>query len=164
MLFNYFMCINIRAARGLTKRNAFSMIFRKIKKSILPSKELWFYGCFFTQHQNIVWNYLKSSAFQSFHTLIVVNKNSCCAGAYRGEPFSTELFFYFQKKIKLFKISFYRLRSHDFMVFCWYFFDSKQGLSGRNRRNPKLYLSVFARWAAGSITVFLKKSPKSKKT
>ena len=79
-------------------------------------------------------------------------------------PLENLLIFSFQKILCFKKISLYRLRSHDFMVFLLYFLGSKQRLSGHYRRNSKLYLSFSRRWETGSITVFPKKSQKVKKT
>ena len=72
--------------------------------------------------------------------------------------------FGFWKNFIFFEIWFYRLRSHDFWGFLLYFLGSKQGLSGHYRRNSQLYLSFSRRWEAGSITVFVKKQQKVKKT
>ena len=78
-------------------------------------------------------------------------------------PLENLLIFSFQKNLYFMKISLYRLRSHDFMMSFLHFLGSKQGLSGHNGRNSKLYLSFSRRWGTGSITVFVKKNKNVKK-
>ena len=162
---------------GFQKKNIF-------KNFILSSKETWFYGyvLYFLGSKQGLWGGAEENQkiYFSFCTLSGRFNHCFCEKnekhSWKTWDFTSFQEIYFQKSLResiifgfpkknlFFQISFYRLSSHDFIVFCWYFFDSKQGLSGRNRRNSELYLSVFARWAAGSITVFLKKSEKSEKT
>ena len=106
-------------------------------------------------------------AFKSwrFH-MIVLEKQKVCHihETYFQKSLRQSIVFWISEKNLFVEISFYRVRSHDFMVFLLYCLGSKQRLSGHYRRNWKLYLSFSRRWETGSITVFPKKSQKVKKT